>query len=212
MICTDDTIYEERYAEKIISLMDTDRKYAIVSGNYDENRYVAPHGAGRFIKNSFFEKNHKFYPEIMGFESVILHTAVMSGFGCTILHDAKFEHTRELGKNHHFYEWGASMRSLGYHPLFAISRFLVSFILGKPMGRRGALNMFYSYLSYKPKKDGYYSMHDKKIRDFIRKNQLKEIKNIIFERTYSMVKRLIMMKISDNFQSKSLNLTNITDK
>ena len=35
MIGTDDTVYEKRYAEKIISFMDSNKNYAIVSGNLD---------------------------------------------------------------------------------------------------------------------------------------------------------------------------------
>ena len=53
MIATDDTIYEPNYAEKVISLMDNNQKLAIVSGRYDENKYEKPHGAGRFVRNTF---------------------------------------------------------------------------------------------------------------------------------------------------------------
>jgi glycosyltransferase involved in cell wall biosynthesis len=38
MISTDDTNYEEPYAEKIMTKMDADTKIAISSGNYDSNR------------------------------------------------------------------------------------------------------------------------------------------------------------------------------
>jgi hypothetical protein len=91
--------------------------------------------------------------------------------------DARFTHTRPLGKNHHFYEFGASMRTLGYHPLFALGRFALYFITGRPIGRTGALYMLYHYLTYRPKEAGYDSMYDEKTRRFIRKSQLTRIKS-----------------------------------
>ena len=179
MIGTDDTVYEVNYAEKIVDFMDKNLKYAIVSGNYDDNRYVTPHGAGRFIRNAFFNKEHKFYPERMGYESYILISAKKNNLDYTVLHDARFEHTRQLGSDHHFYEFGASMRTLGYHPLFALGRFLTYFISNKPIGRIGALYMLYNYLFYKPKEDGYDSMYPEEMRKFIRQIQLDKIKTIL---------------------------------
>jgi len=171
MIGTDDTIYEDHYVEKIIRRMEQNKNLAIVSGTYDDNTYVAPHGAGRLVRNSFFNKCGGTYPEKMGYESAILHMATQYGYTYEILNEARFEHTRELGTNHHFYEFGASMRTLGYNPVFALGRFYVYFITGKPIGRIGAMYMLYHYLKYKPKKEGYGSMYDKKFRDFIRSTQ-----------------------------------------
>src|SRR6202007_1303123 len=94
-------------------------------------------------------------------------------FTYKVIDDARFVHTRKLGKNHKFYEFGASMKTLGYHPLFVFGRFFIYLISGKPIGRLGAINMMYHYLSYSPDLDGYNSMHEKEIRDFIREDQLK---------------------------------------
>jgi glycosyltransferase involved in cell wall biosynthesis len=63
MISTDDTQYEEFYAEKIMRKMDEDKIIAISSGNYDNNSYATPHGAGRFVRNSFFNSVLGQYPE-----------------------------------------------------------------------------------------------------------------------------------------------------
>ncbi|VFJ15004.1 glycosyltransferase family A protein [Candidatus Nitrosocosmicus franklandus] len=179
MIGTDDTIYEQDYAEKIISLMDNNQDLAIVSGRYDENRYEKPHGAGRFVRNSFFNNAHYLYPEKMGYESVVLITALKAKMRYMILRGARFEHTRPLGQNHHFYEFGASMRTLGYHPLFAFGRFLKYFITGKPIGRMGALYMIYHYISYKPKETGYDSMYPEDIRKYLRQEQIDKIKSVL---------------------------------
>jgi glycosyltransferase involved in cell wall biosynthesis len=179
MIGTDDTIYEKDYAKKIISFMDNNADYAVVSGNLDDSSYKTPRGAGRFVRNSFFYKQYDHYPEKMGYESAILIASRKNGFKETILNEAKFEHTRPLGQNHHFYEFGASMRTLGYHPLFALGRFFLYFGTSKPIGRVGALYMLYHYISYKPKLEGYDSMYPDDIRKFTRKTQIEKIKSLI---------------------------------
>ena len=178
MISTDDTQYEEFYAEKIMRKMDEDKIITISSGNYDNNSYATPHGAGRFVRNSFFNSVLGQYPEKMGYESVILQMSLYHGFKNLVNNDARFSHTRQLGSNHHFYEFGASMRTLGYHPLFVLGRFMQCFVTGKPIGRMGAIQMLYYYLSYKPKQVGYDSMYDPEIRQAIRVRQKTRIKQI----------------------------------
>jgi glycosyltransferase involved in cell wall biosynthesis len=179
MISTDDTHYEASYSEKIMEKMDSDDKIAISSGNYDNNSYSTPHGAGRFVRNSFFEEFLELYPEKMGYESVILQMSLYHGFKNLVNNDARFSHTRPLGANHHFYEFGASMRTLGYDPLFVLGRFAQCFVTGRPMGRMGALRMFYHYLSYNPKQVGYDSMYDPEIRKAIRTRQRTRIMQIL---------------------------------
>ena len=179
MISTDDTHYEELYADKIMSQMDYDDKIAISSGNYDNNTYTTPHGAGRFVRSSFFDNVLGRYPEKMGYESVILQLSLYHGFKNVVNNDARFSHTRPLGTNHQFYEFGASMRTLGYHPLFVLGRFIQCFSAGKPMGRLGAIRMLYYYLTYEPKKEGYDSMYDPEIRKAIRIRQKTRILQIL---------------------------------
>ena len=123
--------------------MDADNNIAISSGNYDSNSYVTPHGAGRFVRNSFFEEFLGLYPEKMGYESVILQISLYHGFKNLVDNNARFSHTRQLGANHHFYEFGASMRTLGYHSLFVLGRFAQCFLTGQPIGRMGAVHMLY---------------------------------------------------------------------
>ena len=178
MISTDDTHYEELYAAKIMRKMDYDDKIAISSGNYDDNNYTTPHGAGRFIRTSFFDNVLGRYPEKMGYESVILQLSLYHGFKNVVNNEARFSHTRPLGTNHQFYEFGASMRTLGYHPLFVLGRFVQCFLAGKPMGRLGAIRMLYYYLTYEPKKEGYDSMYDPEIRKAIRIRQKTRILQI----------------------------------
>jgi hypothetical protein len=159
--------------------MDSDSSIAIASGNYDDNDYTTPHGAGRFIRNSFFSSVHGYYPERMGYESVIFYSAIENNLKYKIIKEAKFLHTRKLGSNHHFYEFGASMRTLGYHPLFVLGRFTKYFSSGKPIGRLGSIYMLYYYLTYRPKDTGYDSMFDPQIRKTIRRIQTNRIKRYI---------------------------------
>lgn len=179
MISTDDTHYEATYAEKIMQEMDSDEKIAISSGNFDDNSYSTPHGAGRFVRNSFFAEFLDLYPEKMGYESVILQMSLYNGYKNLVNDNARFSHTRPLGANHHFYEFGASMRTLGYDPLFVLGRFVQCFVSGRPMGRIGALQMLYHYVSYHPKQVGYDSMYDPEIRKAIRTRQRTRIMQIL---------------------------------
>ncbi len=201
MIASDDAIYESDYADKIIKFMDKNRNHVFVSGNYDDNRYSAPRGSGRFVRTSYFDKFYECYPEKMGYETAIIHTAEMLGYNYAVLNDVRFEHTRGLGTQHHFYDWGASMKALGYHPLFVLNRFLISFISGKPMGRLGAISMLYYYILSKPKEEGYFSKYNKELIDFIRKNQIAQIRRIRFRRTSKYAKGFIL-KMLNNLLTK----------
>jgi glycosyltransferase involved in cell wall biosynthesis len=179
MIAPDDAEYEEKYCEKIIRYMDSDPSLVIASGNYDTNDYLIPRGAGRLIRNSFFFSVYSCYPERMGYETIIFYSAIQNNLKYKVIPEARFLHTRALGSNHHFYEFGASMRTLGYHPLFALGRFLKYFCSGKPIGRLGSIYMLYHYLSYRPKERGYDSMYDADTRKNIRRIQTKRIMRYI---------------------------------
>ncbi|MDE1766234.1 MAG: glycosyltransferase family 2 protein [Thaumarchaeota archaeon] len=178
MISADDDVYEENYAKKIVTYMDADPKLAIVSGIFNDGKFQDPTGGGRFVRNSFFISKYRYYPERMGYESAVLYIALRDGYKHDVLREARFRHIREIGSEHHFYEFGAGMRTLGYNPLFVFGRFFANFVRGKPVSRRGSLNMLYYYLTFSPTKSGYNSMYDKGIRDYIRKVQTERIKKI----------------------------------
>ena len=173
MIATDDTTYPPGYAKELVDFMDGNSSIAITSGNYTKYVPDKPHGAGRFVRNSFFEQTHwgGLYPELMGYESAILYESERLGHCYTILPDAKFHHSRPLGTHHKFYEFGASMKTLGYHPIFVWGRFAKYLATGEVTGRVGAFNMMYYYLSYKPKSVGYDRLYDVQLRRFVREIQ-----------------------------------------
>jgi hypothetical protein len=186
LIATDDTIYSTDYAERIVRLMDSRSDLVFVSGNCPGCRSNAPRGAGRFVRNSVFNKLmwNGYYPEQMGYESVILYEANRKAYNNDIIHDALFDHVRPLGADHKFYEFGASMKVLGYHPLFVFGRFLRYFLTGSTTGRKGAMYMLYYYLFYNAKEgiDGYDRLYSKEITSFIRKKQTERIKNEFLRR------------------------------
>jgi glycosyltransferase involved in cell wall biosynthesis len=178
MIASDDCTYEKDYANKIISYMDKNQDKVFVSGNYEKSKYNVPRGSGRFVRSAYFNKFHTFYPERMGYETVILYEAEMVGFNYAVLDYAKYSHNRALGTNHGFSETGPIMKILGYHPLFAFNRFLVYFVTGKPIGRRGAIRMLYDFVFYRPHRNTFDMVYRKELRDHIRKKQFKRLRRI----------------------------------
>jgi glycosyltransferase involved in cell wall biosynthesis len=181
LIATDDAEYSPEYVETLIQSMDSNEKIAIASGTYSEQAPAMPHGAGRLVNNSFLENTiwRGCYPEKMGYESAVLYEADRCGYNHIVISNARFRHTRPLGLGHKFYEFGASMQTLGYHPLFALGRILKYFVTGEVTGRIGAIYMLYYYLSYEPKSEGYDSLYDERIRNYIRTYQLKRLRNIM---------------------------------
>jgi glycosyltransferase involved in cell wall biosynthesis len=181
MIATDDTTYSSGYAKQLVDFMDNNANIAIASGNYTKYVPEKPHGAGRFVRHSFFENTQwgGLYPELMGYESAILYESERLGYRYSILTEAKFQHSRPLGKHHKFYEFGASMKTLGYHPVFVWGRFAKYLATGEVTGRTGAFNMLYYYLSYKPKTVGYDRLYNDQLRKFVRETQKRRMISVI---------------------------------
>ncbi|KAF6245815.1 glycosyltransferase family A protein [Nitrosopumilus sp. b2] len=182
MIGAGDCIFESNYAEKIIKKMEENPKLVICSGDFGEKKSKTPHGAGRFVRQSFFFSNYDEYPEIIGYESEIINRALMQNFKTKIFHDAYFEHVDKLGHSHNFSEFGQGMKALGYHPLYVMARCFLAFVGRGNINRKGALNMFWKYVTYRPEKSGYYSQFPKKTRDEIKNHQWKMIKNYFTKR------------------------------
>jgi len=178
MIASDDCTYEKDYAHKIVSYMDKNQDTVFASGNYEKSKYNVPRGSGRFVRSTYFNEFHEFYPERMGYETVILYEAEMVGYNYAVLDHAKYTHNRALGTNHGFSETGPIMKILGYHPLFAFNRFLVYFVSGSPIGRIGAIRMLYDFVFYKPHRNTFDTVYRKELRDHIRKKQFKKLRRI----------------------------------
>jgi glycosyltransferase involved in cell wall biosynthesis len=181
LIATDDTEYASDYAFRLISYLDSNPDVAIASGNYTNHKPEMPHGAGRYVRNSVFEKTrwNGSYPEQMGYESAILYEVELLGYKYSVIEEARFRHLRPLGLNHRFYEFGASMHTLGYHPAYALGRFAKYFSTGAVTGRLGSLYMIYYYLTYKAEIQGYNRLYDAQFRQYVRKKQIDRLKRIL---------------------------------
>ena len=100
MIATDDTTYPSGYAKQLVDFMDNNDNIAIASGNYTKYLPEKPHGAGRFVRNSFFENTQwgGLYPELMGYESAILYESERLGYRYSILTEAEVSTYSTSGK------------------------------------------------------------------------------------------------------------------
>ena len=179
MIGAGDVSYEKTYAEKLLAKFDNDPNLVIASGDFEPTIGKSPHGAGRFVRQSFFFKYYDKYPEIMGYESEILHRALIKGYEMKIFNDVKMEHHEKLGGKHNFEEFGRSMKALGYHPAYVIGRCFLEFVKNNNVGRKGAINMFWKYITYKPQAKGYFSQFPEEIRKEISDYQSKKIQQFL---------------------------------
>lgn len=176
MVAAGDTVFENEYAETIIAEMDKDSNTVVASGNNQEVKAVAPHGGGRFVSQDFFFRFYDKYPEIIGYESEILHRAQLNGYKTAVFDRARFTHTDPLGHKHNFSEFGQGMKALGYHPLYVLARVAYT--------RRWG--MLWGYLAFTPKKTGYYSQFPDELKKQISGMQKQRMKR----------KLLRMLKIS----------------
>ena len=169
MISAGDIIFERDYAKIILSEMDKDLSVVVASGEYERVKSRAPHGAGRFVRQSFFFDNYEKYPEIVGYESEILWRARLQKYKTPVFENARFIHTDKLGGQHGFVGFGFGMRALGYHPLY---------VLGRAIYARN-LSMLWHYITYKPQKSGYYSTFPDEFRALVRQSQYAMMKQKI---------------------------------
>jgi glycosyltransferase involved in cell wall biosynthesis len=179
MVGAGDVSYEKKYAEKILEKFNQDSDLVICSGDFNPFINQAPHGAGRFVRQSFFFKHYNQYPEIMGYESEILHRALIKKYKIKIFNNIEMEHHEKLGHGHNFDEFGRSMKSLGYNPTYVVGRCFLEFVKNNNIGRKGAINMLWKYFTYKPKVEGYFSQFPEDIRKEINDYQSKKIKYYI---------------------------------
>lgn len=179
MIGAGDTIFSKDYSEIILNKMKEDSNLVICSGYHGKERIAQPHGAGRFVRQSFFFEHYEKYPEIIGYETQIIYKALIHKHKVAVIKDAKFDHADTLGHQHNFVEFGQAMRSMGFHPAYVFGRCFLEIIKNDNIGRKGAMNMLWNYLTFKPQKTGYFSLFSDDIRKQIKDLQIQEIKQIL---------------------------------
>ncbi len=175
LIVSGDSILGHNYTERIIERMEKNPRIVIASGNHGDTESMSPHGAGRVVKQEWFFENFEKCPEIVGYESVIIHRALDGGYSVKVWNDITYEHIDQLGHSHGFYEWGQAMRAMDYHPLFVLYRCASLLLHRSGISKRGVLNMLWAYVMYRPNETGYYSLHPKETRQAIRERQRKMI-------------------------------------
>lgn len=162
------------YAERILAEFEKDEKLVVCSGDWGPKKSVSPHGGGRFVRQTFFEKYYpKGYPHILGYESEILERATLEGYHIKVLNDVEIIHRDKLGHSHNFSEFGYGMRCLGYYPPYALARCVWDFFNNPTVGKVGAIKMFRYYIFFRPAKTGYYSKFPADIRKKVSERQKK---------------------------------------
>ena len=178
MLGAGDGDFARDYAEAVLSEMEADPSVAVASGDCMDPPARDPRGLGRFVRQSWFFSEYERYPETVGFEPETVLRARLSGMAAAVYPGARYEHLDRLGHGHNFSEFGHSMRALGYHPLYALGR--CARCLAVPgMPRRGALNMLWQYLAYRPAGTGYYAEYPAEFRGRVRRMQAAEIKRAL---------------------------------
>jgi len=175
-VMPDDVELEKTYCERLLYEFSKNEKLVIASGHYNKvmGSYAVPLGGGRMVREEFFRKIGRRYPEKIGYESWILFEALRHGYEVKNFPDIKLQHLRPLGKQHGFSEFGVGMRAMGYHPLMVIGRIVKNLIYSYEVPRKASVKMMLGYL--KPlQHEGYFSAYPQDFRDYIRKKQKERI-------------------------------------
>ncbi len=183
MISGDDCTYPRSYAQSLVSRMIQDPRIVVASGrpsstgNFSQEH--SPSGSGRFIRSSFWRDVGEEYPVKAGWETWLLYRALANGFGVKLFDDLIFEHVRPRGAKHQFAYWGAAMRGLGYHPLYAVGR-IAKNMFGRNVALRGSLNMARGYLQASlGSSDFFISPFEPSLRSFVHVQQACRIASIM---------------------------------
>jgi FkbM family methyltransferase len=210
-----DCDFEPRYAEKILLAMQNDPNLVIASGDYGSMSSISPHGAGRFVRTSFFKEYREKHELRAWQESELKMRAILGGYKITIVNGAVFEHLDKLGHSHNFVGSGKSMKAVGYSRLFVLKIVAKSLLSKSRMSRAGSLRLLRSYIAYRPEKQGYYSSCEPEFRRAVAKMQkemivraltarLKRRVRNIFTRSKNRDTLLLPLKFYDRFRSSGV--------
>ncbi len=124
MILGSDHVLSPDYISKIIEIMEQDDQIVIASGiiKGEPQRDTSPRGSGRVVRYDYWKKLGLRYPSGYGFESYIVYKALVDCFNVRVIRNASSWSQRPTGKTTNYRNYGKAMRSLGYHPLYAMGR------------------------------------------------------------------------------------------
>lgn len=140
-----DVVLEETYVEKLLKVMEANRKVVLASGIIKDEPYAlgTPKGAGRIHRSSWWYKYIWRYPYCYSWEAYPIHKAQMLGYKTVCIPDAEMTALRETVRAKG--NWGKGMRELGYLPHYALLRCIRSFATHP----RSTIKMFVNYF-WKP--------------------------------------------------------------
>lgn len=164
-----DCTYEPNYMEELLNVMEGDPNVVNAGGIIHGEKKIprVPHGAGTLIREQwmFDVLGKPEYPVNLIYEAAAFYYAMMTGRKVVVVRTAIMYHNHDLGAYHRFGEWGAGMRALGYHPLYALGRCIVE--------RRPY--MLYNYLTFRPRPGTYWDYGPEDLRRFVRRYQKKHL-------------------------------------
>jgi glycosyltransferase involved in cell wall biosynthesis len=183
MISGDDCTYPEDYVESIIRKMHGDERIVVASGRPSSGGIVnlehTPSGSGRVVVWDYWRRIGGAYPAIAGWETWLLNRAEQLGFKVKLFPELVFEHSRPRGTKHNFVYWGAAMRTLGYHPLYAFGRIAKNILVGSN-SVKGSLNLLRGYIqAYVGSSDPFVQPFELSLRTYVRASQVRRIRSVL---------------------------------
>lgn len=164
-----DCTYEPDYMEQLLDVMERDPDVVNAGGVISGEKKIprVPHGAGTLVREQwmFDILGKPEYPVNLVYEALAFYYALMVNRKVVVVKTAIMHHHHPLGTYHRFGEWGAGMRALGYHPLYALGRCIVE--------RRP--HMLYHYLTFRPRPGTYWDYGPENLRRFVRGYQRKRL-------------------------------------
>lgn len=189
MVSGDDCVYPKEYAALLVSRMTSTPPVAVASGQPKSYGSISqehsPSGSGRMLRSSFWNAIGGRYPPRAGWETWLLYEALKAGFRVRLYRDLMYEHLRPRGSTHQFTYWGAAMYALGYHPLYALGR-IAKNLINRKVRLRGSVNMLIGYIqACLSSPDPFMSAFEQPVRDFVHKQQGRQIVSAV--RSLSMI-------------------------
>jgi hypothetical protein len=185
MISGDDCIYPPSYAHSLLDRMNSMARIVVASGRPSTGEGISqehsPSGSGRMIRRSFWRGVGEGYPLKAGWETWLLYIAEQKGFEARLFADLTYQHARPRGAGHQFLYWGAAMGTVGYHPLYAIGRIMITAL--KPFAPKRVVNLLRGYLQARlGSEDVFIQPYDSSLRAFVKRKQAQRITKIIASR------------------------------
>jgi len=139
-----DQILARGYIEKIIGMMEKNRRVILASGRIIGEMARAPRGSGRIYRFAFL-RDIGFFPANYGAESYTMCKALERGYEIRVVEDAlSFGQRKTSFSFKKMYATGKGKRALGCDPLYVLWDFLLTFFWSP----KGALGMLSGYFSF----------------------------------------------------------------